>query len=111
MSEICKKSNDQDRYDHFNWERKHGVEFLSRVLGELGHPSEPDETLFEILQEVHTKTNVCIISLEDARAINGQYDELAFIDDKHRNIAIDARIEAREERLRQEKKERDDFPF
>ena len=111
MTNISEIKNDNIQYDLFNWEHNHGVGFLSQLLFELGYPAEPEETLLDVLKEVHKKSGAYIISLEDARAINGQYDEVAVIDDKHRHIAIDSRIEAREERLRLEKKERDEFPF
>ena len=98
-------------HDPFNWECNHGVEFLCRTLFLLGHPDESEETLIEVLKEVHKKTDAYIISLEDANMINSIVGEIDFIDDQNRQKAINTRIKARQLRQQQEDDLEDEIPF
>ncbi|MDB9704111.1 hypothetical protein OAA86_08480 [Rhodospirillales bacterium] len=49
-----------------DWIKKHGTKFISEVLWELGHPSEPKETLIEVLNNVSEALNTFIMDCDDA---------------------------------------------
>ncbi len=111
MTEVNEDPKTKYGPDCYNWKHNHGLEFVSRVLFELGHPDEPEETLFEVLTEVKKITDAYIISLKDARAINSLDDEVNFQNDRHKRTEIESRIEAREERLREEERVCDEIPW
>ena len=104
MNNEHQSSNLDSKQDLNDWEHNHGIEFLSMVLWELGHPEEPDETLLEVLKNVGQETGACIISLDDAEAIIDLRHDVGFIHHQHQLRARQSRIEAREERQKKENK-------
>ena len=89
-----------------SWMHRHGIDFLSQVLWELGHPEEPKETLIEILEAVHRKTGVFIIDLDHAATILNNINEVefSFFQSNLRNIS--SRVEAREDRENKKKEKK-----
>jgi|TARA_B100000315_G_scaffold128968_1_gene118619 hypothetical protein len=92
--------NEKKRHP-LNWESNHGLEVLSQVLWELGHPGEPEETLLEVIDSVHKKTGAYIINHKDAAAIISLVDELDFYDQQNLSEVRKSRIKAREKRQRE----------
>jgi hypothetical protein len=86
-----------------SWMYRHGIDFLSQVLWELGHPEEPTETLIEILKAVHRNTDVFITDLDQAATIIANIDEVKFSFFKSHLCTISSRVKAREDRENKKK--------
>jgi hypothetical protein len=96
----CKThANENCRHE---WMMNHGTDFLRAVLWELGHPTEPTQTLIEVLNRVHEDLGSFIISLDDASDIIEEGRYIEHIDNQHRTRIRQERIEARNERQMKE---------
>ena len=62
-----KDQENERELDEFDWERRHGVEFLQAVLWELGLDEEPEESLIEVLKTVHEITKLYVFDTESAQ--------------------------------------------
>lgn len=111
MADESNDSKKPEQYDPYNWERNHGMIFLSQVLCELGYPNEPDETLLEILKEVHRVSKAYIINWDDADYMINKCRHMDFEIQKDKFRVIESRIKAREQRIQNEKNESDEIPF
>jgi hypothetical protein len=102
MSELLNNTQKNAKQDPFNWEGNHGIEFLSQVLWELGHPEEPKETLLDVLKSVHEKTAAHIISLEHAAYIHSIIELGEFEEYKMKLHDVNSRIYARRNREKEQ---------
>ena len=102
MSEEFNKTQGSVKQDPFNWESNHGIEFLSQVLWELGHPEEPKETLLEVLNSVHEKTATLIISIEHAAYIDSIKEQGELEEYKMKLHDVNSRIYARRNREKEQ---------
>jgi hypothetical protein len=79
----------------YDWIEKHGVNFISEALWELGHPSEPVETLIDVIKNVSEISETFIVNQDDAVKLVKIIGELEVhdskIEAKRRQLRINAR--------------------
>ena len=103
------EQKNERKLDEFDWERRHGVEFLQGVLWELGLDSEPEETLIEVLETVNDLTGLYVFDIETAKESLDLISQLNFEKNKSLQIARQKRINARHKRKLEAKDDEDFF--
>ncbi len=96
------EQENEPELDKRNWIKRRGVKFLQSALWELGHDEEPEETLIEVLETVHERTELYVFDLESARSyVNDPYED-QWAQYELRNAS--ALISARQERIKARRK-------
>lgn len=96
--------------DHENphcWVENYGISFISHVLKELGHPSEPVNTLAEVLEQTNFITQAYIISLDHASKLHRSNALWDNDEEQYYIKKIQKRIKARQKRELQDKQRHD----
>ncbi len=91
---MTEQENEGD-LDERDWIKRHGVKFLKGVLWELGLDEEPEETLTEVLETVHQRTELYVFDSESAQGFANDLKHVDFLDSQYYSSARQERIKAR----------------
>ncbi len=94
-----------------HWIKPHAVRFLQAVLWELGHDEEPEETLIEVLETVHERTELYVFDSESARRLASECEDVDVLYSRVYASARQERINARRKRKLEAMDDDDPLPW
>ncbi len=105
------EQENEPELDERDWIKRHGVKFLQSALWELGLDEEPEETLIEVLETVHERTELYVFDSESARDYASFDDYFNFTKNQSCKSARQRRINGRRKRKLETMDDEDSLPW